>query len=172
MGLLDFLINLLFGGNTLQCPSCGTAGAQRTGEGQIRCQNPSCPYFDASLRRRGTLRPAGTTVPTEGSFKPVQPLIIRYRNFAGQDRTFVAEMDSLVRKGNHMVGRVEPTGKKIALARDRIQNLQEVESRLTSSVAPGQPWPTPRERQVLGYHKKHRTSSPLFEKIRAKYPDW
>ena len=126
MGLLDFLKNRLSGGNNLQCPVCRTAGAQRTGEGQIRCPNPSCPNFDASLRGHGTLGSAGTTVPTKGSFKPVQPIIIRYRNFAGQDRTFVAEMDSLVRKGDHLVGRVEPTGKKIALARDRIQNLEEL----------------------------------------------
>jgi len=172
MGLLDFLKNLFSGGNKLQCPVCRTAGAQRTGEGQIRCTNPSCPNFDASLRGRGTLGPAGTTVRTEDSFKPVRPVIIRYRNFAGQDRTFVAEMDSLVRKGNHLVGRVEPNGEKIALARDRIQNLEEVEAGPTQRVAPGQPLPTPRERQVLGYHKKHGTSSPLFEKIRAKYPNW
>ena len=178
MGLLGFLKNLLSGGSKLPCPSCGAAGAQRTGEGQIRCTNPSCPYFDASLGGRGTLRQAGTTVLTEGSFKPVRPLTIRYRNFAGQDRTFVAEADSLVRKGNHrrkgnhLVARVAPTGNKIALARDRIQNLEEVESGLIPRVAPGQPWPTPRERQVLGYHKKHGTSSPLFEKIRANYPDW
>ena len=111
-------------------------------------------------------------MPTKGSFKPVQPIIIRYRNFAGQDRTFVAEMDSLVRKRNHLVGRVEPTGKKIALSRDRIQNLEEVESGLKSKIAPGQEWPTGREAQVLGYHKKHGTSSPLYEKIRAKYPNW
>jgi hypothetical protein len=115
---------------------------------------------------------SGTSLRTQGSFKPVQPVIIRYRNFAGQDRTFVAEADSLARKGNHLVGRVEPTGTRIALSRDRIQNLEEVESRLTSRVAPGQPWPTPRERQVLAYHKKHGTSSPLFQKIRANYPDW
>jgi hypothetical protein len=172
MGLLDFLKNLLSGGNKLRCPGCGTAGAQTTGEGQIRCRNPSCPYFDASLKGRGTLGSAGTTVPTKGSFKPVQPVMIRYRNFAGQDRTFVAEVASLVRKGNHLVGRVEPTCEKIALARDRIQNLQEVESGPTQRLAAGQRLPTPRERQVLGYHKKHGTSSPLFEKIRAKYPNW
>ncbi len=172
MGLLDFLKNRLSGGNNLQCPVCRAAGAQRTGEGKIRCPNPSCPNFDASLGARGTLGQPGTTVPTKGSFKPVQPIIIRYRNFAGQDRTFVAEMDSLVRKGNHLVARVEPAGEKIALARDRIQNLEELESGPTQRVAPGQPLPTPRERQVLGYHKKHGTSSPLFEKIRAKYPNW
>ena len=167
MGLLDFLINLLFRGNQVQCPSCGTAGARKTQEGQILCKNPSCPSFDASRGRH-----AGTTVPTQGSFRPVQPITIRYRNFAGQDRTFVAELDSVVRKGNHLVGRVAPTGRKIALLCDRIQNLGEVDSQLPQGVASGQPWPTPRERQVLGYHKKHGTSSPLFDKIRAKYPDW
>ena len=172
MGLLDFLKNRLSGGNNLQCPVCRAAGAQRTGEGKIRCPNPSCPNFDASLGGRGTLGSAGTTVPTKGSFKPVQPIIIRYRNFAGQDRTFVAEKDSLVRKRNHLVGRVEPTGGKIALSRDRIQNLEEAESGLKSRIAPGQEWPTGRERRVLGYHMKHGTSSPLFEKIRAKYPNW
>jgi hypothetical protein len=172
MGLLDFLVNLLSGGKRLQCPNCGADGAQRTREGKIRCPNHSCPNFDASLRPPGTPRQAGTTVRTEGSFKPVQPVTIRYRNFAGQDRNFVAEVDSLVRKGNHLVGRVAPTGGKIALARNRIQNLEEVESSLRPRVAPGQAWPTPRERQVLGYHKKHGTSSPLFEKIRAKYPNW
>jgi hypothetical protein len=161
MGLLDFLKNLLSGGNRLQCPSCGTAGAQRTKQGQTRCKNPSCVYFDASLRGRQP----GTTVRTAGSFKAVQPVTIRYQSFAGQDRTFVAER-------NHMVGRVEPTGYKLSLARDRIQNLQEVESRLKPKVAPGQPLPTRQERQVLGYHKKHGTSSLLFEKIRAKYPNW
>ena len=25
---------------------------------------------------------------------------------------------------------------------------------------------------MLGYHKKHGTSSPLYQKIRAKYPNW
>lgn len=84
----------------------------------------------------------------------------------------MAELESVVRKGNHLVGRVAPTGGKIALARDRIQNLGEVEAGLPQRVASGQPWPTPRERQVLGYHKKHGTSSSLFEQTRAKYPNW
>jgi len=167
MGLLDFLIKLLFSGNQVPCPSCGTAGARKTQEGQIHCKNPSCHYFDASLGRQ-----AGTTVPTKGSFQPLQPITIRYRNFAGQDRTFLAELESVVRKGDHLVGRVAPTGRKIALLRDRIQNLGEVDSQLPQRVASGQPWPTPRERQVLGYHKKHGTRSPLFDKIRAKYPNW
>ena len=172
MGLLDLLLNLLFGGNKVQCPSCGSAGAKKTSDGQIHCKNPACPYFDASLERRGTLRRPGTSVRTQGGFSPAKPITIRYRNFADHNRVFVFEESSLYRKGNHLVGRVAPTGEKIALACGRIENLGEVEARLPQRVASNQTWPTPRERQVLGYHKKHGTSSALYEKIRAKYPNW
>lgn len=43
---------------------------------------------------------------------------------------------------------------------------------LLQRMAPGQDWPTPKERQAMGYHQKHATTSPLYEKIRAKYPNW
>lgn len=170
MGLLDFF-RALFGANRIQCPSCSTEGARKTSDGLIQCSNPICPYFDPSLRR-GTLRRAGSTVPTRGDFRPEHLLTIRYRNFAGQDRTFSAERDSVVRKGNHLVGHVAPTGEKISLSRDRIQNLSEVEESLPRRVPAGQPWPTPRERQILGYHKKHGTTSARYEQVRAKFPNW
>jgi hypothetical protein len=172
MGLLDFLRRLLSGGSKLKCPSCGTIGALQDAQGRIRCKNPSCPYFDVTLGSRAARARSGTTVPTQGSFRPADPLTIQYQNFAGQQRSFIADRESVVRKGNHLIGRVAPTGAKIALSRDRIQNLSEVEGRLPQRVAPGQEWPSPRERQVLSYHKKHGSSSPLYEKIRAKYPNW
>jgi len=77
---------------------------------------------------------------------------------------------SLKRKRKHSVAQVTPTGRAIALSRDRIQNLGEVERALSDKEA-RHPQPTPRERQVLGYHKKYKTTSPLYEKIRAKYPN-
>jgi hypothetical protein len=40
------------------------------------------------------------------------------------------------------------------------------------SIAPAQTGPSARERQVLSYHKRHHSTSPLYERIRAKYPDW
>lgn len=172
MGLLEFLRSLFFGGSKLQCPSCGTIGARRDADGRIHCKNPSCSYFDVELARAGTIRQAKTTIPTQGNFRPADPITIQYKNFAGQERSFVAERESVVRKRNHLVGRVTPTGRKIALSRDRIQNLSEVEARLPQRVAPGQDWPSARERQVLSYHKKHGSTSPLYEKIRAKYPNW
>ncbi|HVN19185.1 MAG TPA: hypothetical protein VMU05_10445 [Dongiaceae bacterium] len=172
MGLFDFLNSLLGGEKKIQCPSCGAAYARQTKDGLIHCKNPTCPYFDASLRRSGKLRQASTTVPTRGDFRPEHPISIRYRNFAGQERTFSAELGSMVRKNNHLIARVAPIGSKITLSRDRIQNLAEVEAAMPRRVELGQPWPTPRERQILGYHKKHGTTSPRYEQVRAKYPNW
>ena len=172
MGLLDLIKSLFSGGSKLQCPSCGTIGARQDTHGNIHCKNSSCPYFDVKLARTGSIRRDKTTIPTQGNFRPADPITIQYMNFAGQERSFVAERESLVRKRNHLVGRVSPTGRKIALSRDRIQNLSEVEARLPQRLAPSQERPSPRERQVLGYHKKHGSTSPLYEKIRAKYPNW
>jgi hypothetical protein len=172
MGLLDFLISLFSGGGTQQCPSCGAAGARKTNDGVVHCKNPSCPYFDATLGATGTLRRAGTMVPTRGNFHAQSPVSIRYRNFAEQERDFSAELGSIVRKNNHLVAQVAPTGRKITLSRDRIQNLAEVEAKLPQRVSSGQSWPTPRERQILGYHKKHGTTSSRYEQVRAKYPNW
>jgi hypothetical protein len=165
MGLLDFLF-----GKT-KCPQCGTKGA-RTSNGQTRCPNPSCQYFDGSLGRGGVLRMAGSRAPRRSDFSPARPLAIRYRNFQGQEKTFTAAKESLQKKNNHIIARVAPTGEKIALSRDRIQNLTQVEEALPQTVDPSQPRPTKRERQVLSFHKKHKSTSPLYEKIRAKFPDW
>ena len=172
MGLLDFLISLFGGGSSIQCPSCGAKGSRKTEDGLVHCRNPICPYFDASLGVAGKLRQAGTSVPTRGDFHPTNPVFIRYRNFAGQDRDFSAERDSIVRKRNHIVASVAPTGRKITLSRDRIQNLSDVEAVAKQQVQPGQGWPSRVERQILIYHKKHGTTSPRYEQVRKKYPNW
>ena len=168
MGLLDFLIGLFSGGEKIECPNCGTAGARKARDGTIRCKNQTCPNFDPSLALGRRIAP----VPTRGDFRPEHPVSIRYVNFVGQSRNFSAERDSLVRKKNHIVAQVAPTGRRITLSRDRVQNLSEVEGNMPQRIAPGQNWPTPRERQILGYHKKHGTTSPRCEQVRAKYPNW
>jgi hypothetical protein len=165
MGLLDFLF-----GKT-KCPQCGVKRA-RTSGGRIRCPNPSCQYFDGSLGRGGVLRMAGMRVPRRSDYSPARALAIRYRNFQDQEKTFTADKESLQRRRNHIIARVAPTGERIALSRDRIQNLAEVEQGLPQAVEPPQPRPTKRERQVLSFHKKYKSTSPLYEKIRTKYPDW
>ena len=168
MGLLDFLINLFGGGQRVDCPNCGTPGARKMRDDKVQCKNQKCPNFDASYALGRHIAP----VPSEGDFRPEHPVSIRYVNFVGQSRDFSAERDSLIRKKNHIVAEVAPTGRKIALSRDRIQNLSEVEGSMPKRVQPGQNWPTPRERQILGYHKKNGTTSPRYEQVRAKYPNW
>lgn len=84
----------------------------------------------------------------------------------------MAQAASAHRVKNHISVKVAPKGVRIALARDRILNLNDVEAAFPQRIAPDQDWPTPRERQILNYHKYHRTTSPRFESIRAKYPNW
>jgi len=166
MGFLDFL----FGQG--KCPRCGTKGARKS-QGQTRCANPSCPFFDISLRSNPkSPRLRGISPVGDGDFLPESPLAIRYRNFQGEEKTFTAERQSLRRKRNHIIARVAPTGACISLSRDRIQNLQEVESVMARTADSLPSGPTARERQVLGFHEKHKSTSPLYEEIRAKYPDW
>jgi len=166
MGLFDFL----FGRS--KCPQCGTAGVRKS-QGQTRCPNPSCSLFDVNLgRTHGRSRAGGIRPPRRGDFSPQSPVAIRYRNFRGEEKAFTADKDTLRRKRNHIVACVAPSGESISLSRERIQNLEEVEQALPD-ISEAQPsGPTARERQVLGYHKKHKSTSPLYEKIRAKYPDW
>jgi hypothetical protein len=107
-----------------------------------------------------------------GSFSPQRPIEIRYTNFRGESKRFTSDSATLVRHKTHISAQVAPSGERITLARSRINNLSEVEGSFPQPVAPGQDWPSARERQVLNYHKKYGSSSPLYEKIRAKYPNW
>jgi hypothetical protein len=186
MGFFKSLKDILSGEN---CPACGTPGARRSGS-EIRCLNPVCQYFNPSFAPSATPpqpqqqqappqgRPSGwssspSPTPAGSGPAPAGSVTIQYRNFQGQDKTFYAERSSLHRNKNHIMAKVAPKGVPISLSRDRIQNLREVEGQMPQQrVEPGQEWPNKRERQVLGYHSKHHTTSPLYEKIRAKYPKW
>ena len=182
MGFLDFLT-----GKT-NCPKCGTPGATKEGN-QIRCLNPTCEWFDQGLVREAFGGAGAQASPPPGAPQEVSPphsrtraadpaagpgptITIRYRNFRGQNLTFTADAASARQKKNHLSIKAVSTGQRVTLARARIQNWREFEESLPQRVAPGQEWPTPRERQVLAYHKKYGTTSPLYEEIRAKYPDW
>jgi hypothetical protein len=175
MGFLDWIIG------KIECPRCGTGGAKEIG-GQIHCPNPTCTYFSKTMGKAGSgsdsitfSQPASRdsdSLPGDSASLPAGSFAIRYRNFRGQERSFVAEAASARRNKNHVSVKVAPQGVRIALSRDRIQNLGEVEAAFPQRVDAGQDWPTPRERQVMTYHKKRRTTSPLYESIRAKYPNW
>ena len=67
-----------------------------------------------------------------------------------------------------------PTGTRIALDRERIGNLAEIESTLELAErerALGRS-PTAAERRVLLYHARRGTTSALYERLRQQYPDW
>lgn len=183
MGFLGSLFNKLTGG--IKCPACGMPGAQQEGN-RIRCLNPLCQNFDAA--RGGQTQPPSPQPPASQpqsyssspsssaqgfSSRPAGGTVnIWYRNYKGESKNFVAEANSLKRKHNHIIAKVAPKGKVITLARDRIQNMHDIDPLLPARDRSDAPQPTGRERQVLGYHKKHGTTSPLYEKIKTKYPNW
>jgi hypothetical protein len=146
-----------------QCPACGSM-ATVTG-GKVFCSNPSCANYSASGK-------AAKVSGKSGRFSPQKPIEIHYRNFRNEEKVFPSDAATIERKRNHLSVQVAPSGERIALSRSRILNLPQIEASFPQRVAPDQSWPTPRERQVLNYHKKHGTTSPLYEKVRAKYPNW
>lgn len=163
MGFFDKLFGKKSEGSGNQCPACG---AMATVAGRdIYCSNPSCANYNPT-------RLAAKSSRHSGGFSPQKPVQIRYRNFRNEEKTFTSDAATIERKRNHLVVQVVPSGERIALSRSRVLNLGEVEASFAQRVAPDQPWPTPRERQVLNYHKKYGTTSPLYEKVRAKYPNW
>ena len=175
MSLLDWLTG------KIECPRCGTSGAKKI-NGQVHCPNPTCSNFSRKVGS-GAPPPAPATFTEQGSGlaespfaspvrAPAGSVAIQYRDFRGQERTFIAEAASAWRKKNHIHVKVAPKKVWIVLSRDRILNLGEVEAAFPQRVAPGQEWPSKSERQVMTYHKNRGTTSSLHESIRAKYPNW
>lgn len=174
MGFIQSLIDAISG--TIKCPACGTRGAKKVG-GTIRCLNPVCQFFNPhatpeARAARARIRSAEAKQPRAAYQPSVDTVSIRYRNFRGEPKTFTADRTSLKRRHNHIVARVAPSWRELSLSRERIENLSEIDAQLPECDRSGAPQPTSRERQVLGYHKKYGTTSPLYEKIRAKYPNW
>ena len=165
MGFLDWLTG------KMDCPRCGTSGASEK-NGQIQCPNPGCAYFVADSGVRIALTTPDPDRQPGGSFNSGRQVEIRYKNFVGQERVFRADAATAVRRNRHIVVAVAPKGVKISLSLDRITNLSSIEGSLPPGVASEQAGPTPRERQILGYHKRHRSRSALYDSIRNKYPEW
>lgn len=164
MGLLDFL------GKYCVCESCGQPRAWKL-FGKIKCQNMSCRNFDReyAAKERSSLeaRRAASVQsrPRDGRFDPGENKIdLQYTNYLGVEGTYTGDRRTIWRTNEHLSLQLCPTGRRVSFARARLKNLGEVEQWL-------RPRPTPRERQVLNYHKKRGTTSPLFEQIRKKFPE-
>ena len=174
MGFIKSLIDALSG--SMKCPACGTRGAKKVGD-TIRCLNPVCQFFNPQATSEArAARAKVRAIASKQARPPYVPsgdtVSIRYRSFRGESKTFTADRSSLTRRHNHVVARVAPSWRQLSLSRDRIENLTEIDAHLPERDRSGAPQPTARERQVLGYHKKYGTTSPLYEKVRAKYPNW
>ena len=154
---------------TVVCPECRTRGAVKTAFGQVRCRNRGCIRFDDStLAEPAALAPEPAPKPTHhGTFDPGEHRItIQYRNFRGDDREYVGDKRTTRFKKAHVTVRVAPTGRRIALWQKFVKNLDELKAFAPSLE------PAPRERQILKYHSARGTTSPRYEALRRKYPDW
>ncbi len=150
----------------------------------VYCPNPTCSNFSESMGPNAENRATASETFSQSADSSTGSAMgwsarvkggnftIQYRDFKGQERTFVAQADSAHRVRNHINVKVAPKGRPIALSRDRILNLREAEAAFPQRVAPGQDWPSPRERQILNYHLKRHSTSRRFESVRAKYPNW
>ena len=175
MGLFD-----LFSGK-IDCPDCGSPGAKKSG-GRVLCPNAACQNFDSEVAaaqrasgtpaRRAAAPPAGAASFADSQPMGTDTITVRYRNFQGQEKTFSGDPATARRRGNHISLCIAPKGIRVSLARERIQNLSEVEAVCSERIAEGKDRPTRVERQVLAYHKRHGTTSARYESARAKYPDW
>ncbi len=142
MGLLQALKELIFGKPVF--PEGMGSGAQPA---------------DAASQPAPPPPPEGDGIPFASSIE------IRYVNFVGQPRTFVGDAASLRDRGRFISVVVQPRHTRIALKRERIENLTEVEDALAAL-------PAPEEARVLNFHKARGTTSPLYEQLRQKYPDY
>lgn len=174
------------------CPRCVDPTARRALWGTVKCPNRNCEHFSQELidyreeaKRAAELGAAIENLVTRSwvgpdGFDPVAHRIeVSYENHLGERKTFTGDWRTLRRRGRHVSLRVLPTGIRIALAIDRIQNLAGVEPALQQSPTPQadverllQRFPTPQEARVMRYHARRGTTSARCEELRRNYPDW
>ncbi|MGC1485472.1 MAG: hypothetical protein WA789_16885 [Candidatus Acidiferrum sp.] len=159
--------------DAVNCPECGTWGAKKS-FWKVKCTNPSCAKYDSEYaetfrQSRITGKAASEVFPhLKGKADPNDySLRIRYQNFRGNEIIYSADPRTVYQKGEHLVARLAPTGKRVSFRLARIQNRGDVESILIEN-----PQPAGNERRILHYHLRHGTSSPAFEKLRQKYPNY
>jgi hypothetical protein len=159
--------------DAVTCPRCGTWGAKKF-LWNVKCTNPSCVKFDseyaAAFRQSRVVgKPASEVFPNlKGKADPNDySLQIRYQNFRGNEITYSANPRCAYQQGEFVVVRLAPTGKRVSFRLARIQNRSDVESALSENSQP-----SGNERRILHYHLRHGSSSPAFEKLRRKYPNY
>lgn len=139
------------------CPVCGSPGARKF-LWVTKCNYPGCPTNKNKNIQKEKRQPL------KGNFDPgANSIELRYKNYRGEDKTYTGDRSTLCRKGNYLSLFLVPTGRRCAFDRRRIQNLEEVESYLSEEKKL-----SATELQILGYHRKHGTTSPRYEEIKQK----
>ena len=98
------------------------------------------------------------------------PLVVEYVNFRGERRTFTTDPASARLQGVHVSLRVAPSGRRIALKREKIVNRDAVEGTLQRAGRAGHDVPTPHEAYVMAFHERRGTTSALYTRLRMQYP--
>lgn len=150
------------------CPECRTKGAQKG-----KCQNPQCSKYDATLTWAPPTAAESKPLPNfQGSFDPGPNAVkVQYRNFQGEDRTFTGDPKFLLESEKALSFRVAPTGKWIHLQKKFVKNLSELKPSIPTGTF-NESIPYGVDRQILSYHLKKKSTSPRFEELRRKYPNW
>jgi hypothetical protein len=156
------------------CPDCRSRGAKKFG-GMLKCRNPNCPKYDRDFVNKTPL-PMGAAMSSNplphfsGAFDPGENSVeIRYRNFRGEEQTYRGDRRTLRYRGSRISICLAPTGRRASFATKWIISPRGLEDEARRKEA-AQPSGT--ERRVLAYHKKRGTTSPLFEKLKARYPNF
>ena len=111
-------------GTSAKCPGCGHPCARETFSG-VQCVHPDCVYYDARYVRYAvdSGRVDWKDLPPA---KLEDPVNVDYVNFAGARKTFTVDRKSMRVRGRHLSMRVSPSGFRIALDPERIQNLSDL----------------------------------------------
>jgi len=170
MGLFDFL------GKECECPICGRPSAWEA-RGKVKCWNKECPNYDAEYSRKhapvevGSKSFAQVESGRTGSFDPGEYRVnVLYRNARGEDRSYEGDIRTIRDARAHISIRIAPTGQRVAFEKTRVKNLEELKSNPASSF--NDPKPTAAESKVLRAHSRRGTTSPLYESLRQKYPNY
>ncbi|HXX46076.1 MAG TPA: hypothetical protein VEJ38_15205 [Candidatus Acidoferrales bacterium] len=161
-------------GKECSCPECRQRVAKQF-MGKVKCRNVNCPNYDREFAQKSPMPMGSTQAPTplprfSGNFDPGSNRIeIRYRNFRGDEQTYVGDRRTLRRRGQHVSICLAPAGRRATFALKWVISPSGLEGMASASEADG---PNAKERRVLAYHEKRGTTSTLYEALRKKYPDF
>ena len=174
MGFFNALKDILGGG---KCPICGTPGARKVGT-EIRCFNPTCQYFNPSLaageappQQPQASRQDG--VPLHPASPPLPQARSPFNTRISRDKTRPSRLtrSRFTAKRTTLSPKWRPRESRSRCHAIAFRILMRWSAGCRRGSRPDRIG-HPRERQVLNYHKKYKTTSPLYEKIREKYPNW